>query len=280
MRRLDAHQHFWQYSARQYSWIDSPVIRRDFLPADLDGLLNECGIDGTIAVQARQTLEETQWLLELAEENKLIRGVVGWVPLVDDDVRSYLSQVAAHPKLVGVRHVLQAEPSNALMDEPAFNRGIQALAEFGLTYDLLVFSRHLRQVTRFVDGHPRQPFILDHIGKPDIRGGETDGWVGDIRELARRDNVYCKVSGMVTEARPKARTAEDLRPYFETVVEAFGPDRLMFGSDWPVCLTASSYATWTRTVERWTARWSPSERERLWAGTATEVYQVTRNLKP
>jgi L-fuconolactonase len=180
--------------------------------------------------------------------------------------------LAINLKLVGVRHVLQEEPANDLMDDPAFNEGVRALGEFGLRYDVLVFARHLPQAIRFVDRHSSQVFVLDHIAKPDIRRGEIDTWAANMREFARRQNTYCKISGMVTEADAQSWSSETMRPYFEAAIDAFGPTRVMFGSDWPVCLIASSYARWVATVEEWTAGWSASEQERLWAGTAIEAY--------
>lgn len=272
--RIDAHHHFWKYSAEEYGWIDSPVIRRDFLPADLEPAIAEAKIDGVISVQARQTLEETRWLLEMARERAFIRGVVGWVPLVDPGLQTCLAELSAHGKLVGVRHVLQEEPANQLMDDADFNRGVRLLTELGLRYDLLIFARHLPQAARFVGRHPQQTFILDHIAKPDIRGGAIEDWKRDLNELARRENVFCKISGMVTEADPATWSSENLRRYFDAAVEAFGPARLMFGSDWPVCLVASSYARWVQTVELWTSAWSDTERKRFWSGTVEEAYGI------
>jgi len=255
--QIDAHQHFWHYDPREYGWIESDRLRRDFLPQHLEEEIASAGINGVISVQARQTEEETNWLLSLAGRHSFIFGVVGWVPLAADDVQDRLSRLASDPKLRGVRHVLQSEPDENYMLRDDFNRGISHLAQLNLRYDILVFERHLPQVIRLVDKHPRQIFILDHIAKPRIRDDEIEPWATNIREVARRENVYCKVSGMATEADPQRWSAEQLRRYWDVVLEAFGPERLMFGSDWPVCLSHVTYPQWRQIVADWTARLSP-----------------------
>jgi L-fuconolactonase len=274
MMRIDAHHHFWKYSAAEYGWIDSPIIQREFLPPDLEPLLADHRLDGAISVQARQTLEETRWLLQMAEQFPFIHGVVGWVRLTDPDVHECLAKLKRQSKLRGVRHVLQDEPANELMDDSAFNRGIRALGDFRLRYDLLIFARHLPQAIRFVDKHPTQIFILDHMAKPSIRSGEIEEWATQIKALARRPNVYCKVSGMVTEADSATQNSEKLKPYFDVVVDAFGPSRLMFGTDWPVCLVRSSYSNWVSIVDEWTATWSVEEQNQFWSGTARKAYEI------
>ena len=248
------------------------AIRRDFLPEDLRSAISQAGIDGVISVQAHQALEETSWLLDLASKHAFIHGVVGWVPLASPDVKSVLESLAIEKKLVGVRHVVQGEPDENFILRDDFNAGISALLKFGLRYDILIFERHLPQTIQFVDRHPNQIFILDHIAKPKIKSVELDPWRRNIAELARRDNVYCKISGMVTEADPRNWTVEQLRPYFDTVLGAFGPDRLMFGSDWPVCLVGVEYARWAEIVRKWTEPLQPSSRERIFGGTAIEAY--------
>lgn len=274
--RIDAHHHFWRYDPVDYGWIDDAmrVIRRDFLPADLECELRAAGVDGVVSVQARQSLAETRWLLELAARHDFIRGVVGWVDLRAPALGAQLDEFSAQPKLKGVRHVVQAEPDDEFILGEAFNRGVAALRGRGLVYDILIFARHLGPAAQFVDRHPDQVFVLDHIAKPAIRAGEIAAWRTRLRELARRPHVYCKLSGLVTEADYTRWTEEQLQPYFETVLEAFGPRRLMFGSDWPVCLVACDYARWARLVERWVAPLSADEQARVLGGTAVEAYQL------
>ena len=277
MARIDSHHHFWRYDPVQYDWIDDGdmrILRRDFLPDDLRSTIGQAGIDDVVSVQARQTLEETRWLLSLSHQHDFIRGVVGWVPLASRDVTRELEPLAAERKLVGIRHVVQAEPDDDFILRDDFNAGVAALREFDLRYDILIFERHLPQTIRFVDRHPNQVFVLDHIAKPKIRAGEIEPWRRNLAELARRENVYCKVSGMVTEADPRNWTEDQLRPYFDAVLEPFGPCRLMFGSDWPVCLIGVEYAQWADVVRGWAARLSPSEQDRFFGGTAIEAYQL------
>lgn len=260
----------------EYDWIDDEMrsIRRDFLPADLLAEIAQGGIDGVISVQARQTLGETERLLQLARENDFIKGVVGWVPLIDKEAETHLAEYAAEPKLRAVRHVLQGEPDERYMLREDFNAGIRALGLFGLVYDILIFERHLPQTIEFVDRHPNQVFVVDHIAKPRIKERLLEPWGRNLRELARRENVFCKLSGMVTEARYSTWSEDQLRPYFDTVLEAFGPARTMFGSDWPVCLVASGYTQWIETVQRMAAEFSLSEKLALFGGTAIAAYRL------
>ncbi len=240
--RIDAHQHFWIYTQEQYCWIqDDWPIRRNYLPRDLKPTLDEVGLDGCVAVQARQTVDESRWLLELSQQYSFIRGVVGWVNLLNDRVADELGPLAEDPKFVGVRHVAQDEPDDRFLVRPEFRRGIARLREFGLTYDLLVYPRQLPAAIELVREFPDQPFVLDHIAKPEIKTGRIAPWDAQIRLLASFPNVYCKVSGMVTEANWQNWRASDFRPYLEIVADAFGPERLMFGSDWPVALLAGTY---------------------------------------
>jgi L-fuconolactonase len=273
--RVDAHQHFWRYSDEEFGWINDAMaaIRRDFLPIDLMPLLDEVGIDATVAVQARQTLAETEWLLELADANPRVAGVVGWVPLVDPNVERTIEALSANSKLKGVRHVLQGE-ADEYMEREDFHAGIALLRRYSLTYDVLILERQLPSAIRFVDRHPEQPFVLDHVAKPLIAAHGLEPWRTDIRELSRRPNVTCKLSGMVTEADFKHWTIEDLRPYFETVLEAFGPERLLFGSDWPVCAVASSYANWVSVVKECVAELSAHEQESIFGRNAVEFYRL------
>ncbi|HEY2469634.1 MAG TPA: amidohydrolase family protein [Terracidiphilus sp.] len=274
--RLDAHQHFWKYSAEQYGWItdEMTALRRDYVPVELKPLLSAEGLDGSIAVQARQDAEETRWLLELAEENDFIKGVVGWVDLCSPDVGADLEQLASHPKFVGVRHVLQGEPDEHFMLRVDFKRGIAKLAEFRLTYDLLVYPRHLPVAVRLVREFPHQPFVLDHIAKPMIADGLIEPWDRDIRELAQFDNVWCKVSGMVTEAPWKQWCPADFHPYLDVVLEAFGPDRLMMGSDWPVCTLSGEYAATMGIVREYVLQLDPSQQEDILGGNCAKFYGV------
>ena len=273
---IDSHHHFWRYDPVEYGWISDSMraLRRDFLPADLRREVEAAGVDGVVSVQARQTLAETRALLAHARENDFIRGVVGWVPLVDPAVRGTLEELAQDPYLRACRHVLQDEPDDAYMLRQDFNDGVHAVTEAGLVYDILVFERHLPQTLQFVDRHPDQVFVLDHIGKPRIRDGSFDAWRAAIRDLARRPNLYCKISGMVTEADWERWSEAELAPYIDAVLDAFGPRRLMYGSDWPVCLVAAGYARWFELVAGFAARLSAEERDRVLGGTAIEAYRL------
>lgn len=270
---IDAHHHMWRYSAVEYEWIDGPLmeIRRDFLPADLQDELATARVDGTVVVQARQDENETQWLLACARETPQILGVVGWAKIVAEDFARQLEQLAQDTKVVGLRHWVQAEP-DGFLESVEFNRGIRALRAAGYVYDLLLMERQLEEATRFVDRHPEQPFVLDHMAKPKIAAGELEPWRKKIIELARRPNVCCKVSGMVTEADPKNWTAAELRPYLETVVEAFGPHRLMAGSDWPVCLVGTGYKEWWDFLRGYFAEFGEDERALIFGKCAMKTY--------
>jgi L-fuconolactonase len=275
-RRVDAHQHFWRYTDAEFGWINDAmaVIRRDFLPSDLKPLLDESGIHATVAVQARQSLEETEWLLGLAAESSWIEGVVGWVPLVDSDVETTIERLSSNKRLRGVRHVLQAEP-DAFMERDDFNAGLKILSTYGLTYDLLVLEHQLPAAIALVDRHPSQSIVLDHLAKPRIASHAIEPWRRNIRELARRPHVCCKLSGMVTEADFSAWTADNLLPYVETALETFGPARLMFGSDWPVCTVASMYPRWVNTVQRFIGTLSASEQQQIMGGTSRAFYKLS-----
>lgn len=271
--RIDAHHHFWRYSPAEYGWIDDTMttIRRDFLPQDLATEIAGAGVDGVISVQACQTVTETEWLLATAAAHPWIRGVVGWVPLADREAARVLERLAANPWLRGIRHVLQAEP-DAYMDRADFNDGLAHLQGLRLVYDILIYHHQLPAAIRLVDRHPHQTFVLDHIAKPDIRGGALQPWARDLSELARRGNVFCKLSGVLTEAGFDSWNYDQILPYMETALAAFGPERLMFGSDWPVCRVAVTYAEWVRTVERFAAALSEDEQRALFAGTAIRAY--------
>lgn len=274
--KIDAHHHFWNYDPVEYDWIteEMSAIRRSFLPEDLHAEIERVGINGVVSVQARQTVEETRWLLDFARQHEFIRGVVGWVPLTDPKLRTVLDQFGGDKHLKGVRHVIQGEADNHYILREGFNAGIRGLRDYGLIYDILIFERHLPQTIEFVDRHPNQIFIVDHLAKPRVRDGQISPWREDIRELARRDHVYCKISGLVTEADYQQWTEQALRPYIETVLEAFGPRRVMFGSDWPVCLVACPYERWFEIGNRAIAKLSPDEQARVMGGTAIEAYRL------
>jgi L-fuconolactonase len=274
--RIDSHHHLWKYSHIDYPWMSDGMesIRRDFLIPQLTETVQSAKIDGVVTVQARQSLLETDWLLDLASGHYSMRGVVGWVPLTDPAVGSHLEKYGHHPKLKAVRHVLQDEPDDFYMLREDFNRGVSQLEDVELRHDILIFERHLPQTIEFVDRHPTQVFVLDHIAKPKIKSHVLSPWRERIRELARRENVYCKLSGLVTEADWNTWTENDLRPFIDAVLECFGPKRLMFGSDWPVSLLACAYGKWVEVVERATASLSVSERDRLFGGTAKEAYRL------
>jgi len=271
--RLDAHQHFWSYDAAQYPWIPpgSP-LHRSWLPDDLAALQRPLGFDGSIAVQARQVVEESDWLLGLAGRHAHVQGVVGWVDLRSDRVEADLERLARHPKFVGVRHVVQEEPDDDFMLGREFQRGISKLAAYGLTYDILIYPKQLPAAIRLVENFPEQPFVLDHIAKPFIKAGTLEPWATQLRRLAKLPNVHCKVSGMLTEADHQAWHAEQFRPYLDTVFEAFGPARLMYGSDWPVCLFAGSYEQAYRLVDDYARGMTAAERAGLFGGNAAAFY--------
>lgn len=274
---IDAHHHLWRYSAEEFGWIDDDMaaLRRDFLLDDLICELATAKVDGLVTVQARQTSEETRWLLELARGCDAVRGVVGWAPIASPEFGASLDTFAVEAKLVGLRHVVQAEP-DGFLDGTDFNSGIRAMRGSGLIYDLLIVERQLEEAIRFVDRHPDQVFVLDHVAKPKIASGEIEPWRSRILDLSKRANVVCKISGMVTEDSWSRWTIESLRPYLDVVVEAFGPDRLMAGSDWPVCLVATSYGRWWRVLREYFAGFSEVERSQILGETAIKTYGLSR----
>jgi L-fuconolactonase len=274
--RIDAHHHLWRYSAEEYGWIDDGMaaLRRDFLPSHLERETLGANIDGAVTVQARQSPEETNWLLSLAANSQLIRGVVGWANIAGPGFAAELESLRERSKLKGLRHVIQAESDDDFILGADFNRGIALLRDTGLVYDILIYDRQLPQAIQFVDRHPDQIFVLDHIAKPRIAEQMMEPWRKNIAALARRENVYCKVSGMVTEANWTTWTGESLRPYWDAVLDAFGPRRMMAGSDWPVCLVASTYGGWFETLKNWTESFSADEKDGFFGGNAIEVYKL------
>ena len=274
--RIDAHHHLWRYNKIEYDWIGPGMdaIARDFAPPDLRREMSACGIDGSVAVQARQSVEETEWLLDVAENSEFIRGVVGWAPIASRGLLGITERWGGRKKLKGLRHIIQGESDDEFILREDFNAGIAALAGTGLVYDILIYEKHLPAAVTFVDRHPNQVFVLDHIGKPRIKERVWEPWRGNLLELGKRGNVYCKLSGMVTEADWKNWTVADLRPYVEVVLGAFGPDRLVFGSDWPVCLLASSYRDWFETAQQFLAMLSTPEKDLVFGGVAAKVYSL------
>lgn len=273
---IDTHHHLWKYAAAEYGWIGKgmDVLKQDFLPPDLKREMDASGVTGAVAVQARQTLQETEWLLDLASKHAYMLGVVGWAPLIDPKVGGVLERFAKHPKCKGMRHVLHDEADDNYMLRADFQHGVAALRPFGLVYDILIFEKHLPQTIKFVDSHPNQVFVVDHIAKPRIRDGMMSPWRENIRELAKRPNVHCKVSGMATEADHGKWTPAQLKPYYDVVLEAFTPRRLMFGTDWPVLRLAGTYPKWAALVKEWIAPLSASEQEQIRTATAKRVYRL------
>jgi L-fuconolactonase len=271
--RIDSHFHLWQYTPDEFEWIPDSMasLRRDFLPQELNTLCADAAVDGVIAVQARQSLEETRWLLELAHAAPIL-GVVGWAPIAADNLPAILEQLQQEPLLKGLRHIAQAEPE--ILACPEFLRGMQHLQRTRLVYDLLLYANQLPLALAFVDRFPRQMFVLDHMGKPAIAQGEIGTWCSSLRELARRPNVCCKLSGLVTEADPASWTPMQLQPYLHTALECFGPDRLMIGTDWPVCTIGCGYKQWWAFVEDWTSTLSPTEQAAILGDTATRTYSL------
>lgn len=273
--RIDAHQHFWVYDPLDYGWIDETMVplRRNFLPADLKPELEREGFHGCVAVQARQSLEETLWLLELAKRNPFIVGVVGWADLRSPRLRSDLESFARNPKLVGLRHIVQSEPDGHFLLHPDFLCGIALLEEFDLAYDILIYPRHLPAAAEFVARFPRQRFVLDHLAKPPIKNGTSSLWERGIRDLAFFPNVFCKLSGLVTEADWKNWKPEQLKPYLDVAFDSFGAYRLMIGSDWPVCTLAGSYSQVMQAVKDYLAGFSKDVNDAVLGGNAQEFWK-------
>ncbi|MGD2035822.1 MAG: amidohydrolase family protein [Bacteroidales bacterium] len=274
--KIDSHQHFWIYNPSEYAWISDEmrILQKNYLPDQLQTELLSIGFDGSIAVQARQSPEETEWILNLAEQNSFIKGVVGWVDLCSPEVEEQLIQFSGHPKLVGVRHVIHDEPDDNFILRKDFLNGIARLKKFGLTYDILIFPRHLPNAIQFVSRFPEQLFVLDHIAKPLIKHKKVSPWREDIEKLARSKNVYCKLSGMVTEANVKNWDQENLIPYLDIIFAAFGPDRLMIGSDWPVCRVAGLYKQVMKVVLDYIETFSDEDKNKILGENAIRVYQL------
>lgn len=272
---IDSHQHFWKFDPVRDAWIDDSMekIRRDFLPHELKNILKNNKVDGCVAVQADQSESETRFLLRLADENTFIRGVVGWVDLCSPDASDRLRYFNQDPYFKGVRHIVQAE-SEGFMRQKSFQQGIKSLRDYNLTYDILIKDHQLNEAVELVQNFPDQVFILDHLAKPNIKDNSIDPWTSDINKLAQFPNVYCKLSGMVTEAEWNSWKPGHLIPYMEVVIEAFGASRLMFGSDWPVCTLAADYETVLKQVQSFISSLSESEQEKILSGNAKRVYHL------
>lgn len=277
---IDAHQHFWIYTPSEYDWIDDSMtaLRRNFLPEDLKPELESNGFHGSVAVQARQTLEETHWLLELAEQSPSILGVVGWADLRSPDIHSQLKILARNPKLIGIRHIVQSEPDDRFLLQPDFLHGVAALEEFNLAYDILIYTKHLPVAAEFVGRFPRQRFVLDHLAKPPIKIGEIDSWAHGIKRLASFPNVLCKLSGLVTEADWQHWESSQIVPYLDVAFESFGRDRLMIGSDWPVCLVAAPYARTVNVVKTYLMAQKPEWQDAVLGGNAKRFWRLPADL--
>jgi L-fuconolactonase len=274
--RVDAHQHFWKYNPAEYEWIDDSMaaIRRDFLPEDLEPQLERNEFQGSIAVQTRQTLEETRWLLELADRSSKILGVVGWVDLCSPEMRSQLIEFTRNPKLVGIRHIVQSESDDRFLMRQDFLRGIALLKEFDLAYDILIYAKHLPVAAEFVERFPKQRFVLDHLAKPAIKIQEVESWAAGIRRLATFPNVFCKLSGLVTEADWQRWKPEDITPYLDIAFATFGASRLMIGSDWPVCLVAGSYGRTMDVVKKYLQGHPAETREAVLGENARRFWRL------
>jgi L-fuconolactonase len=276
--RIDAHQHFWKYTAAEYGWIDDAMarLRRDFLPSDSAREMARAGFDACVAVQARQTLDETRWLLSLADAHSTIAGVVGWVDLRAgaDRTRAQLAAFQAHPRLVGIRHIVQSEPDDRFLLRPEVLEGIAVVGEFDLAFDLLIYTRHLPIAAECVARFAGQRFVLDHLAKPNIREGDIDQWERDIRVLARLPNVFAKLSGLITEADWHGWTPDHIRPYLDVAFDAFGWERLMIGSDWPVCLAAGEYAQALGVVRDYVAAREAHEQDAILGANAERFWRL------
>jgi L-fuconolactonase len=273
--RIDAHQHFWIYNPVRDGWINDEmnIIQRDFLPRDLQPLLEECNINGTVAVQADQSEDETLFLLQLAEENDFIKGVVGWLDLRSPGLAERLDYFSSFKKLKGLRHIVQAEPIGFMKDR-SFSNGIRSLKRYNLTYDILIYPTQLSDALHLVNEHPDQKFVIDHLAKPCIKRREITGWANVMKELSLHPNVFCKLSGMVTEADWQNWKPKDFKPYLDFALEHFGSGRLMYGSDWPVCLVAAPYPQQLNLVEAFIDRLSDSEKQRIMGENAVHFYNL------
>lgn len=276
MLRIDSHQHFWVYKPERDTWISDQesILKDDFMPEHLLPILMHYGFEGCVVVQSDQSEEETLFQLKNAEQHSFIKGVVGWVDLQAEDLEGILDGYQKYDKLKGFRHILQGEQDRALMLRPAFKKGIELLGKHGYSYDLLVLPDQLDYAETLVAEFPDQAFVLDHLGKPEIKSGNINDWSRSIKTLAKHENVYCKASGVVTEADLSNWKAEDFKAYLDVMFEAFGTGRVMFGSDWPVCRLAATYGQVTGLMEDYTSSFSKQEQEQFWSGNAVRFYKL------
>jgi L-fuconolactonase len=275
--KIDSHQHFWIYNPVRDTWIDESmnILKKNFLPDDLYPVIKDHSIDGTIAIQANQSIEETNFLLGLAEKNSWIYGVVGWIDLMSNSIENKLEYFSSYPKLKGFRHIVQSEPDDNFMLSERFQNGIGCLKQFYFTYDILIYSHQLPAAVKLCERYPEQKFILDHIAKPPIKKNKLEPWASYIKELAKIRNVFCKISGLITEADHKNWKKENIFPYLDIVFEAFSYDRLLFGSDWPVCLLAGSYKQVKNLVEDYLCNIEIENREKIFGKNARSFYNIT-----
>lgn len=273
---LDAHQHFWHYLPERDTWITAEMsaLQRDFLPAEYSAEAHANGMAASVAVQVGQSEDETQFLLQLAAQNERIAGVVGWVDLQSPRVEERLRHFSRQPKLCGFRHIAQSEPDDRFLLRPDFLRGIALLHQFGFAFDILIYPRQLPAAIELASRFPSQRFVLDHLAKPEIKLQRLEPWAAQIKSLAQNQNVFCKLSGLVTEADWKLWQPQHFTPYLEVAFEAFGPHRLMFGSDWPVCLLAGSYAQVKQIIEAYTNTHAPQHKQNIFGGNAIRFYQL------
>jgi len=276
MLKIDAHQHFWTYNPLRDTWIgdDMSILQDDFMPEHLQPILEHYGFQGSVVVQSNQSPSENDFQLKNAEQYPFIKGVVGWIDFDSADLSEQLASYKRYPKLKGFRHILQGEKDRAIMLSPAYKSGIAQLESFDFTYDLLVLPDQLSYAIDLVKLFPNQRFVLDHIGKPDIKNQDINDWAQQIKTLGGLENVYCKVSGMITEANVRSWKVEDFTPFIEVVFKAFGCKRLMFGSDWPVCRVAGTYGQVISLLEKYISTCSTSEQEMFWGGTAIKFYDL------
>ena len=274
--RIDAHQHFWKFDRVRDSWItdDMAVIRKDFFPGDLQTVLKKNNFDGSVVVQSDQSEKENEFQLKNADANDFVKGVVGWVDLQAKDIEERLSYYSSFKKLKGFRHVLQGETDRSLMLKPEFMNGIGKLERFDFTYDILIYADQLKYIPEFVGAFMHQKFVIDHLAKPGIKNNNIGDWKKEMQTIARFENVYCKISGMVTEADWKNWKQDDFIPYIDVVIEAFGPNRIMYGSDWPVCLLAASYEEMLGIVQEYFSSFSEAEQELFFGGNAIQFYNL------
>jgi L-fuconolactonase len=276
MRKIDSHQHFWLYDPVNHAWIndDMRVIQRNFLPADLQPILQENGIEGCVAVQVDQTEAENDFLLDLAEKNSFIKGIVGWIDLQADDIEERLQYYSSVKPMKGFRHILQGEPDEKFMLNEKFKHGIGLLNQYGFSYDILIMPNHLPYAKTFVAAFPGTRFVIDHLAKPYIKDKRINGWKEDIQAIATLPNVYCKISGMVTEADWANWKTEDFTPYLDVIFNAFDANQVMYGSDWPVCNIAGGYKGVLNVIKSYVSQLSQNEQELFWAKNAVDFYRL------